>query len=55
VASRLAYAINLAQMTPRASPATLSFDYLQATFGAGNAFAYTLIIEPPDGETSHRR
>ena len=39
------------QITPRGSPATVAFDFLQDTFGAGNAFAYTLVIEPPQGQT----
>ena len=43
--------IKLEQITPRGSPATIAFDFLQDTFGAGNAFAYTLVIEPPEGQT----
>lgn len=48
---KLKYAISLNQMTPRNSVASQSFDYLQDTFGAGNAFAYTLIVLPPEGQT----
>lgn len=49
VATRLEHSLELDQMTPRRSTATTAFDYLQDTFGAGNAFPYTLVIEPPEG------
>lgn len=51
VVTRLSYAVELQQLTPRDSPATQSMDYLKEKFGAGNAFAYTLVIEPPEGQT----
>ena len=36
-------------MTPRGSTSTIAFDYLEDAFGAGNAFPYTVVIEPPEG------
>ena len=43
------HSLTLDQLTPRGSASTIAFDYLEDTFGAGNAFPYSLVIEPPDG------
>ena len=42
----MSYGIGMEQLTPRGSAATISMNYLKDKFGAGNAFAYTLVIEP---------